>query len=109
MNKKLDSFINEYKDAFDEYYNTKVMIKLEKREDFKQIHDKIDEIFKKYPKLKDFVCDEKPASFNQEETDAFAEIYNLYDCLKIIELLEAFKLGGKEALVFFKEQEMLNI
>ena len=43
MNKMLDSFINEYKDAFDEYFNTKVMLKLEKRDDFVEIKDKINE------------------------------------------------------------------
>lgn len=109
MNKMLDSFINEYKDALNEHFNTKVMIKLEKRDDYKKIKDKIKEIYEKYPNIKDFVEDEKPATFNQEEADAFSELYNLFDCLKMIEILEAFKLGAKEALIFFKEQEMLNI
>ena len=109
MNKMLDSFINEYKDAFNEYFNTTVMVKIEKREDFREIKDKINEIYNKYPSLRAFIEDEEPASFNQEDTDAFCELYNLFDCLKMIELLEAFKLGGKEALIFFKEQDLLNM
>ena len=66
-------------------------------------------LYEKYPKLREFIEDEKPTSFNVEETDAFCEWLGLYDSLKIIELLEAFKLGGKEAYIFFEEQGMLNI
>ena len=32
-------------------------------------------------------------TFNQEETNAFRKLYNLYDSLKNIEILEAFKLA----------------
>ena len=71
--------------------------------------DKIHDLYEKYPNLREFIEDEKPTSFNVEETDAFCEWLGLYDSLKIIELLEAFKLGGKEAYIFFEEQGMLNI
>ena len=43
------------------------------------------------------------------EPFAGTAVYSLYDKLQIIELLEAFKLGAKEAYIFFEEQGMLNI
>ena len=79
------------------------------REDYKEIMDKIHALYEKYPNLREFIEDEKPTSFNIEETDAFSEWLGLNESLKIIELLEAFKLGGKEAYIFFEEQGMLNI
>ncbi len=109
MDKVLNSFINEHKYAFNEHFNNHVKNKLSNREDYKEIINKIHDLYKKYPKLREFIEDEKPTSFNIEETDAFCEWLGLNDSLKIIELLEAFKLGGKEAYIFFEEQGMLNI
>lgn len=109
MEKVMNSFINEHKDAFNEHFYFYVKDKLSNREDYKGIMDKIYALYEKYPNLREFIEDEKPTSFNVEETDAFCEWLGLYDSLKIIELLEAFKLGGKEAYIFFEEQGMLNI
>ena len=95
MNKELENFLNEYKDSFEDYFDKKVMVNLEKREDYKKINCEINEIFDKYSNLKDFIKDEVPVTFNQEETNAFRKLYNLYDSLKNIEILEAFKLGCK--------------
>ncbi len=109
MDKVLNSFMNEHKFVFNEYFNKHIKEKLTNREDYKEIIDKIHAVYDKYPNVREFIEDEKPMNFGQEETDAFIEVFNLYDSLKIIELLEAFKLGGKEAYIFFEEQGMLNI
>ena len=109
MDKVMDSFINEHKDAFNEYFNYYVKDKLQNREDYKGILDKIHNLYEEYPRLREFIEDEKPITFNNEEIDAFCEWLGLHDSLHIIELLEAFKLGGKEAYIFFEEQGMLNI
>lgn len=109
MQKVLDSFINEHKDTFNEYFSFNVKNKIQDREDYKEIMDNIHAIYDKYPNLREFIEDEIPMNFGVEETDAFIEVYSLYDKLQIIELLEAFKLGAKEAYIFFEEQGMLNI
>ena len=109
MEKVMNSFINEHRDAFNEHFNYHVKDKLSNREDYKGIMNQIHDLYEKYPNLREFIEDEKPTSFNVEETDAFCEWLGLHDSLKIIELLEAFKLGGKEAYIFFEEQGMLNI
>ena len=109
MEKVLNSFINEHKDVFNEFFNCHVKDKLSKREDYKVIMDKIHDIYEKYPKIREFIEDEIPMNFEKEETEAFIELYKCNDSLKIIELLEVFKLGGREAYIFFEEQGMLNI
>ena len=109
MEKVMNSFINKHKDAFNEHFNFYVKDKLQNREDYKGILDKIHNLYEEHPRLREFIEDENPTTFNAEETDAFCEWLGLYESLHIIELLEAFKLGGKEAYIFFEEQGMLNI
>lgn len=109
MENVLNSFINEHKLVFNEYFNNHIDNKLKNREDYKKITDEIQSIYNKYPNIRAFIEDEIPMTFGKEETEAFSTLYNLYDNLNIIELLEAFKLGGKEAYIFFEEQGMLNI
>lgn len=77
MNKELGNFLNEYQDSFEEYFDKRVMVNLEKREDYKKINCDINEIFDKYSNLKDFIKDEVPVTFNQEKTNAFRKLYNL--------------------------------
>lgn len=107
MDEVLNSFINAHREEFDEYFSNYIHKKIYNRKDYKGIRDKINEIYNKYPKIREFIEDEIPTSFNQEDTDAYCEIFSLYTELHTIELLETFKLGGKEVYIFFKEQDML--
>ena len=97
----LYSFINKNKNTFNEYFSLNIKYKIQDKEDYKEIMDSIHAIYDKYPNLREFIEDEIPMNFGIEETDAFIEVYSLYDKLQIIELLEAFKLGAKEAYIFF--------
>ena len=109
MEKVLNSFLNEHKYSFNDYFISYLDKKVVNRKDYKILHDKIDEILEKYEKVRALIEDGKPATLNQEETDACDKFISLTDELHIIELLEAFKLGAKEAYIFFEEQDMLNI
>ncbi len=104
----LNSFINTHKDELDDYISNYIMKKIYNRKDYKSIREKINVIYDKYPKIRAFIEDEIPTSFNQEDTDAYCEVFTLYYQLHTIELIEAFKLGGKEAYIFFREQDLLN-
>ena len=48
-------------------------------------------------------------NFNEKTTEAFYDLISLHDRIHILELREAFKMGAKEAYIFFEEQNMLNI
>ena len=56
MEKVMNSFINEHRDAFNEHFNKHVNDKLSNREDYKEIMDKIHALFEKYPKLRAFIA-----------------------------------------------------
>lgn len=48
-------------------------------------------------------------NFEKNETEEFYQLISIYEEMKILELKEIFKLGAKEAYIFFEEQNMLNI
>ena len=58
MEKVMNSFINEHRDAFNEHFNKYVNDKLSNREDYKEIMNKIHALYEKYPKLRAFIEDE---------------------------------------------------
>lgn len=109
MNKVLDSFMNEENNNFNEFFHYKSKDILEKREDCLEIKKSINAIYKEYPQIQSFYEDEKPMNFNEKTTEAFYDLISLHDRIHILELREAFKMGAKEAYIFFEEQNMLNI
>ncbi len=48
-------------------------------------------------------------NFGQKETEAFYQIVSISEEMRSLEMKEVFKLGAKEAYIFFEEQDMLNI
>lgn len=48
-------------------------------------------------------------NFGHEEVEKFYQLISIYEKIHLLELKEAFKLGAKEAYIFFEEQDMLNI
>ena len=109
MNKVLDSFMNEENNNINEYFHFKIKERLENREDYLEIKNQINEIYKKYPEIQSFIEDGVPTNFDKEKTKCFYSLYGLLDRIHILELKEVFKLGAKEAYIFFEEQDMLNI
>ena len=48
-------------------------------------------------------------NFGKEEMKAFNELVTIFSLMDTLELIEAYKLGAKEAYIFFEEMDMLNI
>ena len=109
MEKVLDSFMNETNNLFNDFFHKKTRKNLENREDYLQIISERDSIYEEYPQIREFIEDEKPMNFGDNEVEAMYKIISIYEQIHLLELREAFKLGAKEAYIFFEEQGMLNI
>lgn len=109
MNKVLDSFMNEHESSFEDYFERQKVTKFLKRNDYKELMDKKREIYEKYPIVRELFEDSITDRFSKDEIEAIEEIFRINDYRDIIERKEAFKLGFKEAYIFFEEQEMLNV
>lgn len=107
--KIMDSFLNETENGFRTYLEKHRKNHLINREDYKGIITEISAIKDKYPKVQEYLEDKTIIDMTDEEKEAVLKIIDLQDDIAIIEELESFKLGFKEAYIFFEEMNMLNI
>lgn len=109
MEEKINSFFNEYTDNFMEYFEEHKKKALENREDYKKISNKILELESKYSNIQLYLENDEIVDLNEKERKAVLEIIDLQDDITVLEIKEAFKLGVKEAYIYFEEMGMLNI
>jgi len=109
MKKVLDSFINQNHDAFTDSFEEHKRKNLINREDYIELQEESKKIYEKYPQIREFVENNKPMNFEKEEMKAFNELVTIFSLMDTLELIEAYKLGAKEAYIFLEEMDMLNI
>ncbi len=109
MNKLMDSFMNDFQNNFLQYFEKHRQKNLINREDYKELYDKKHIIYDEFPKVRTFLEDGLIIELTDDEKDAILRILELNEEIEKIEIKEVFKLGFKEAYIFFEEQEMLNI
>ena len=108
--KKLDEgFFDQYTDDFADYFENQRVMRIMLGSEYKKINKAICEIKDKHPNVTNFLEDEEIVKLNDEEEKAIIEILNLQEEINIIELKESFKLGFKEAYIYFKSMDMLKI
>jgi len=109
MKKVLDSFLNEHDENFDEFFDRHIVEKVKDREDYIATRQIKRELMNKYPNIMGIFDMDRIPGLSEEENEAYLDVIRAeIDRIKI-ERKEAFKLGFKEAYIFFEEQGMLNI
>lgn len=109
MNKLMDSFMNYYENGFMEYFEEQRKKYLLEREDYQDLQNQIFSLMNKYPNIQIFLDNGENIDINNQERDALLTIIDLRETIISIELKETFKLGFKEAYIYFKEMNMLNV
>ncbi len=109
MEELYEGFFNEYSTDFYEYFDKHLVKNVIKKGEYKEIEDEIREIKNKNPNLVVTLEDKENISLTCEEVKKLNEILSLERELNIIELKESFKLGFKEAYIYFESMNMLNI
>ena len=109
MEELCEGFFNEYSTDFYEYFDKHLVQNVIKKGDYKKIEDEISEIKKKYPNLITLLEDMDNVELTYDDENALNDLLSLQRDLDIIELKEAFKLGFKEAYIYFESMDMLNI
>lgn len=105
----MDSFFNYEGNGFREYFQNQLKKNLLHREDYINIRNKISVIKKEFPKVQEYLENRTILDMTDKEKLAVLQVIDLENNIIILEELEAFKLGFKEAYIYFEEQEMLNI
>lgn len=109
MNKLMDSFMNKYEDDFMEYFENQRKKYLLDREDYQDLLNQINDIMERYPKVQSFFENGENVNLSDEEKDYLLTVIELQETITTLEFKECFKLGFKEAYMFFKEMDMLNV
>lgn len=108
--KKLDEgFFEQYTDDFADYFENQRVMRIMLGTEYKKINKAICEIKNKYPNVVALLEDGEKTKLNDEEENAIIEILKFQEEINLIELKEAFKLGFKEAYIYFESMDMLEI
>ena len=105
----LNQYTNEWSDYFADYFENQRVMRIMLESEYKKINKAICEIKNKYPNVVTLLEDGENVKLNDEEEKAIIEILNLQEEINMIELKESFKLGFKEAYIYFKSMYMLKI
>lgn len=109
LEKLMNSFWNENGMNFMQYFEKHREEKLLNREDYHELEEQYKNIANQFPKALDFLENENVGGLTLEEQNVILELIDLKEQIKVIELKEGYKLGFKEAYIFFEEMGMLNI
>lgn len=109
MEELCEGFFDEYSTDFYEYFDKHLVKNVIKKGEYKEIEDEIKEIKNKNPNLVAILEDKENVSLTREDVKNLNKILSLERELNIIELKESFKLGFKEAYIYFESMNMLSI
>lgn len=104
-----EGFFDAYTTDFFEYFDRHKVLNVMKKKEYKKINQQICKLKEKYPNVILFLENRENVDLNYEEETAINEILKLQEELNVIELKESFKLGFKEAYIYFESMDMLNI
>ena len=102
------SFIERYNDDF-LYYVDDNRYDWMKREEYFEAERKKNRIYEDYPRVEKYVETSNIPRLNKQDLEALREYMDIERDIDIIEQKQIFKLGFREALLFFKELGFLKI
>ncbi len=108
MEELYEGFFNEYSTDFYEYFDKHLVKNVIKKGEYKEIEDEIKAIKNKNPNMVAILEDKENVNLTCEDVKKLNEILSLERELNIIELKESFKLGFKEAYIYFESMNMLS-
>lgn len=107
--KFISQYIDEWAEYFADYFENQRVSRIRLKPEYQKLEKEICKIKNKYPNVVTLLEDGENIKLNDEEEKAIIEIQNLQEEINLIELKEAFKLGFKEAYIYFESMDMLNI
>ena len=104
---KFETFVDAQGTAFQEYLST-VIAKLPKTDkDYRSIQDKIESIYKQYPKVMDVFDTEKAAALTEQECAALIQVLGLQNQLVEIEMQSVYFRGCYDSVGYLKKAGIL--
>ena len=105
----LNQYTDEWSDYFADYFENQRVSRIRLKPEYQKLEKEICKIKNKYPNVVTLLEDGEKTKLNDEEENAIIEILKLQEEINMIELKESFKLGFKEAYIYFESMDMLKI
>lgn len=102
-------FFEEYSDDFADYFDKHKFLKIIDKPEYKKLNKKVCDLKEKYHNVVSFLEDKTYFKLTEEEMKVVSKILELQLEMDFIELKESFKLGFKEAYIYFESMDMLKI
>lgn len=105
----IEQYTDEWGEYFADYFENQRVSRIRQKSEYQKLEKEICKIKNKYPNVVTLLEDGENIKLSNEEENAIIEILNLQEEINLIELKEAFKLGFKEAYIYFESMDMLKI
>jgi len=104
---KFETFVDAQGTAFQEYLST-VIAKLSKTDkDYRSIQDKIENIYKQYPRVMDVFDTEQAAALTEQECAALIKVMGLQNQLVEMEMQAVYFRGCYDGVGYLKKAGIL--
>lgn len=107
--KIINQYTDEWAEYFADYFENQRVSRIRQKSEYQKLEKEICKIKNEYPNVVTLLEDGENIKLSNEEEKAIIEILNLQEEINLIELKEAFKLGFKEAYIYFESMDMLKI
>lgn len=107
--KVFQSFLNQNEDNFLQFFEKHRQDTLLKRKYYIELEKEKEKILDEFPKVADYLENGRILDMTDDEKQAVLKVIDIDEEIKVKELKEAFKLGFKEAYIYFEDMNMLSI
>lgn len=102
------TFLESYSDYFCEYFSSICVDLRKSNKEYQELIKKKEAILNKYPKLRDFLENQKRDTLTKEEVQGLAEYLDIRSDQVVMEEMEIMYHGMYEAYVLFKRMNILK-
>lgn len=107
-NFRFETFVDVHNNIFAEYLSS-VIAKLSKENsEYRSIEERIEELYKEYPKVMEALDTEKPSDLSEQECKALIEVLELRNRLSDMQQEAIYFRGCYDSVGYLKRQEFYN-
>ena len=106
-NFNFETFVDVQSGAFEEYLSSVIVKLRESNPEYRVIGEKIDSLYKKYPKVLAVLDTEKPSDLTEQECKALIEILSLRNKLYTMESEAVYFRGCYDSVGYLKKAGIL--
>ena len=104
---QFETFIDAHSNIFQEYLSSVIAKLAKENEEYRAIQDKIERIYKQYPKVLDVFDTEQAASLTEQECAALIKVVDLQNQLVEIEMQSVYFRGCYDSVGYLKKAGIL--